>query len=132
MTVLLRQTAQWQSMTSWLVHAALHSPDQRSTLAQGGMLALGGVHAQIGMPTNSACGAHVMGDGTMNKTSAGAHTHDDGAMHIESAGESDGTVDGHSGMHARIGMPGKGACGTQDGATHTQHGSMQIGMACAA
>ena len=50
-------------------------------------------------------------------------------MHTDSAGESDGTVDGHRGMHARIGMPGKGACGTQNGATHTQHGSMQIGMA---
>ena len=65
-TVPLRWTAQWQSTTSWLVHAALHSPDQRSTLAQGGMLALGGVHAQIGMPTNSACGAHAIGDGAMH------------------------------------------------------------------
>ena len=70
-----------------------------------------------------------MSDGAMHKTSDGVHTHGDGAMHTDSAGESDRTADGHSGMHARIGMPAKDACRAQDGATHTQHSGMQIGMA---
>ena len=99
MRVPLHQTVQWQLTTSWLVHAALHSPDQHSTLAWGGMLALGSMHTQIGMPTNSACGAHAMGDGAMHKTSAGAHTHDDGAMHTGSLSESDGIAHRHGDMH---------------------------------
>ena len=51
--------------------------------------------------------------------------------HADSAGESDGTANRHSGMHARIGMAANDACGAQDGAMHTQQGSMhrQIGMA---
>ena len=110
----------------WLVHAALHSPDQHSTLAQGSMLALGGVHTQIGMPTNSACGTHMMGDGAMHKMSAGAHTHDDGTTHTGLLSESDRIAHGHGSMHARISMAVDSACGAHkvnDGATHTDAGA---------
>ena len=50
-----------------------------------------GMHRQIGMPMDSACGAQKMSDG-VTRTGAGMCTHDSGAMHLESAGKSGGTA----------------------------------------
>ena len=56
-----------------------------------------GMHGQIDMAANRACGMHVMSDSAMHETHAGVCTCGDGTRHAELASKPGGIADQHSG-----------------------------------